>query len=131
MYKNMKNKMLILLSFLFVSACFPLTGYGLKEININDDKEQVIKKIGRPYTKKSFYNKEYMVYYVYDDIFSLFFNIKRFPYVGFYPLLRTGEEYWIVLENNKVVAVASARNLNNYNIPKALDVKGGTVEVVE
>ena len=127
----MKSKILILLSFLFISACFPLTGYGLKEININDNKEEVIKKIGKPYTKKSFYNKEYMVYYVYDDIFSLFFNIKRFPYIGFYPFLRTGEEYWIVLENNKVVAVGSARNLNNYNIPKALDAKGGVVEVTK
>ena len=119
----MYKKFLVLILPLLLSACFPLTGYGVKDINISDTKETVIEKIGQPYTKKAFYNKEYMGYYVYDDIFSLFLNIKQFPYVGFYPFLRTGVEYWVILEDNKVVAFGSAKNFNN-NIPKSLNANG-------
>lgn len=114
--------------FLLLTACFPLTENGLKKIDVQDTKEQVVDKIGNPYSKKAFYNKEYMIYYVYDDIFDLFINQTKFPFVGFYPFLRTGKEYWIILEDNKVVAFGLAKNFGN-NIPKALNAKGGTLEV--
>jgi hypothetical protein len=114
--------------FLLLAACFPLTGNGLKSVNIQDARKEVISKIGNPYSKKAFYNKEYMVYYVYDDIFGLLFTKERFPFIGFYPFLRTGTEYWIILEDDKVVAFGSAKNFGN-NIPRALNAKGITLEV--
>lgn len=114
--------------FLLLVACFPLTGNGLKNVNVQDAKKDVIDKIGNPYSKKAFYNKEYMVYYVYDDIFGLFFTKERFPFIGFYPFLRTGTEYWVILEDDKVVAFGSAKNFAN-NIPRALNTKGIILEV--
>lgn len=113
-----------------LSSCFPLTGNGLKDINFQDSKENVIEKIGKPYSKKLFYNKEYMVYYVHDGVFDLFFSSTEIPYIGFYPFLRTGKEYWIILEDNKVVAVGLAKNFKS-NIPKALSTKGVVLEATD
>lgn len=123
MYKKFSFVILTLLS-----SCFPLTGNGLKDVNFQDTKEEVIDTIGKPYTKKLFYNKEYMVYYIHDSIFDLLFSTNEFPYIGFYPFLRTGNEYWVILEDNKVVAVGLAKNFGN-NIPKALNATGGAWEV--
>ncbi|MDD2840074.1 MAG: hypothetical protein PHY80_03005 [Rickettsiales bacterium] len=126
----MYKKYLSITLFLLLAACFPLTGNGLKHVDVQDTKEEVIQKIGNPYSKRAFYNKEYMIYYVYDDIFGLFFTKDRLPFIGFYPFLRTGSEYWVILEDNKVVAFGSAKNFGN-NIPRALNTKGGTLEVID
>ena len=125
----MHIKYIIIALFVALTACFPLTENGLKKIDVRDTKEQVVEKIGSPYTKKAFYNKEYMVYYVYDDVFDLFINQTKFPFVGFYPFLRTGKEYWVILEDNKVVAFGLAKNFGN-NIPRALNARSGTLEVL-
>lgn len=108
---------------LLVNGCFPLTSNSLKKINVNDTEEHVSKVLGKPFSKKAYYNKVYLVYYVHDDLFSVFFNFKKFPFVGFSPLLRTGDEYWIAIEDGKVVSFGTAKNFGN-NIPKALNNKG-------
>ncbi len=124
------NKVLcFLLLILVLNACTPVTSNSLKKINTNDTEEQVKKILGNPYSKKAYYNKTYLVYYVYDDFFSIFVNLKKFPFFGFPPLLRTGDEYWIILEDNRVVAFGLSKNFGN-NIPRALSTRGGTLEVL-
>lgn len=115
---------------LSVNACFPLTSNSLKHINVNDTEKQVIKILGSPFSKKVYRNKTFLVYYVHDDFFSIFFNIKKFPFVGFFPFLRTGEEYWVILENDKVIAFGSSRNFNN-GLYKSFLSKNITPEVLE
>ena len=112
-------KVFCIIMFILLSACFPLTSNSVKSINVNDTKEKVIDKLGKPFSKKAYYNKEYLVYYIHDDFFSLFINLKKFPFIGFSPFLRTGEEYWIIVEGNKVVSFGNATNFGN-NIPRAL-----------
>ena len=116
------KKCLCTLLILFLSSCFPLTSNSLNKIEIGDSKEHVVKKLGKQYTQKGYYNKTFLVYYVHDSFFEIFFNAKEFPFIGFYPFLRTGKEYWVVIENNKVVSFGNADNYKN-NIPKALDSK--------
>ena len=105
-----------------MSACFPLTSNSLNGIKVGDNRKHVIKVLGKPYTTKAYYSKTFLVYYVHDSLFEIFSNIKKFPYIGFYPFLRTGKEYWVVLEGEEVVSFADADNYKN-NIPKALDNK--------
>lgn len=108
---------------ILLSGCFPLTSNSLKKINVDYTEDQVVKVLGKPFSKKAYYNKVYLVYYIHDDLFSIFFNIKRFPFVGFSPFLRTGDEYWIIMENDRVVSFGTAKNFGS-NIPKALNNKG-------
>lgn len=119
-------KRAIFIIFLFLSGCFPLTSNSLKKLSVNDTEEQVIKTLGKPFSKKVYYNKVFLIYYIHDDFFSIFFNLKKFPFIGFYPLLRTGDEYWIIMEDNKLVSFGSAKNFGN-NIPRALNDKGATL----
>jgi outer membrane protein assembly factor BamE (lipoprotein component of BamABCDE complex) len=111
-----------LLSFLFLLACFPLTSNSLNKIRVGDSREHVINVLGKQYTKKAYYSKTYLVYYIHDSFFEIFFNSKEFPFIGFYPLIRTGKEYWVIIDNDKVVSFGNANNYKN-NIPKALDSK--------
>lgn len=113
---------------ILLSGCFPLTSNSLKKLNVNDNEEQVIKVLGKPFSKKAYYNKVYWVYYVHDDLFSVFFNIKRFPFIGFSPLLRTGDEYWIIMEDGRVVSFGTAKNFKN-SIPRALTNNGTVVDL--
>lgn len=122
-------KMFAFLSiFILLTACFPLTSNSFKKINVGDSEKRVVKVLGNPTSKKAYYNKEHFVYYVHQDFFSLFFNIKRFPFIGFYPFLRTGEEYWVIMEDDKVVSFGSSSNYKN-SIPRALDSRGLTVDL--
>lgn len=114
--------------FILLTACFPVTSNGFKKVNVGDSKKQVVKILGRPTSKKAYYSKEHYVYYVHQDFFSLFFNIKRFPFVGFYPFLRTGEEYWVIMEDDKVVSFGSSSNYKN-SIPRALDSRSLVVDL--
>jgi hypothetical protein len=79
-------------------------------------KEEVVSTMGsEPAEKMAFGGKEVLVYYLHASVFDLIFNQKRLPYVGFYPLLQTGREYWIVLERDRdrVVAFGYAENFGN------------------
>ena len=113
---------------LCLTSCFPVTANGFKKIKYNDTEDEVVKILGAPYTKKNYYNKEYFIYYVHDDVFSLFFSKSRFPFIGFYPFLRTGEEYWVIFENGKVVSFGNSSNFNN-SIPRALSNNGISVDL--
>ena len=55
-------KVFCIIMFILLSACFPLTSNSVKSINVNDTKEKVIDKLGKPFSKKAYYNKEYLVY---------------------------------------------------------------------
>lgn len=123
-------KFLFFIILILLTSCFPLTSNGLKNIKINDNETEVFKKIGKPFSKKAYYNKTYWVYYVHDDLFSIFSNFRKFPFIGFYPFLRTGEEYWIIIEDNRVVAWGLSKNFGN-NLPRALSSSGGTLEVTK
>jgi hypothetical protein len=76
-------------------------------------KEVVLVMGDGPAEKKSFGGKEVMVYYVYSSIFDLIVNWEKFPYVGFYPLLSTGQEFWIILNDNRVESFGYAKNFSN------------------
>lgn len=102
-----------------LTGCFPLTGNAIKKINVSDSKESVVGTLGKPYSKKASYNKEFYVYYIHDSLFDLFLSSK-FPFVGFYPLMRTGNEYWIIFENDRVVAFGDARNFKS-DVPRSLN----------
>jgi len=126
----MSKTFFILMLIFLLNSCLPLTSYSLKNVNVSDTKEKVVDTLGKPYTKRIYYNKEFMVYYIHDSFFSLFFNTKEFPFIGFYPFLRTGTEYWIILEDNKVVASGPAKNFGN-SISRGLSNSGvSTLEVI-
>lgn len=121
---------LILLFFvsILLSSCFPLTSNSLKKIHLNDSEKDVTNVLGKPFSKKAHYSKEQLVYYIHDDFFSIFFNLKKFPFIGFYPLLRTGEEYWIVIEEGKVVSFDSASNYRSMGINKSVKDKSSRID---
>ena len=119
--KSGSSVFFVLFCFLCTS-CLPLTSNGFKNIHVNYSAEQVIDVLGEPATQNEFYSKKYMIYYVHDSVFSLFFNKNVFPFIGFYPLLRTGTEYWVILDYDKVVGFGPAKQFGN-NIPKELDAK--------
>lgn len=121
---------LLLVLFFVLSSCFPVTSNSLKKININNTEEEVIRILGKPFSKKAYYTKEYLVYYVHDSFFDVFFNKDQFPFIGFYPILRTGSEYWIIMDNGKVVAFGLSKNFGN-SLPKALNNKGTMLEIME
>lgn len=109
-------------------SCFPLTSNSLKKLNVNDSEKDVVKVLGKPFSKKAYYNKVYWVYYVHDDFFSIFFNFSRFPFVGFSPFLRTGDEYWVIMEDGRVVSFGSAKNFKG-SIPRALTSNSAVVDL--
>jgi len=98
----------------FLTSCFPTTNYSLKKLRLNDSKPMVLKIMGKPSSISMHYNKEFLVYYIHDDFFDLIFPSK-FPFVGFYPLTRTGKKYWIVLEDGHLISYGEAEY---YNIDK-------------
>lgn len=115
-------KTLFVLSFILVAGCFPTTNVAINKIDVGMTKKQVTKVMGKPYSTNAFYNKDFFVYYVHEDFIDLFIS-KKFPFIGFYPIIRTGTEYWIVLENARVVSYGEARHFKN-NVPNALSSKG-------
>jgi hypothetical protein len=72
--------------------------------------KQEVEAIFGPSEEKKFYqNREILVYYLHNSLFDMIFS-KNFPFIGFFPLIRTGKEFWIVLENEQVVAMGYADN---------------------
>jgi hypothetical protein len=102
----------------------------LKSIEVGDSKSEVIDKIGKPYYKMEYYTKQHLVYYMYDDLMSLFFTEDKFPYIGFYPLLRTGTEYWVIVEGDKVVSHGRKdAYIGSGSITKTLNSKNIILEI--
>jgi hypothetical protein len=103
----MVKKIIIFFLLFFITACFPSTHRGLNQLQLNDSKTTVIKVMGKPSSTSILYDREVMVYYVHEDFADLIFA-KKFPFIGFYPLVRTGKKYWIVLQDNRLVAFGEA-----------------------
>ena len=96
-----------------LSSCCILTNNATKKLYFNQSKEEVEQILGKPDAKAVFYSKEYYVYYIHSDIYDLFLNRSKFPYIGIYPFLRTGKEFWVVFENNNLIYFGKADILGN------------------
>ena len=93
--------------FVFTLSGCAVTPYSIRHVEHDMTKEEVIKKVGKPYTIKSVRDVELMTYYLHEDLVDFFISPK-FPYFLPYPFIRTGHEYWVILEDNQVIAVGSA-----------------------
>lgn len=113
----MKKYNILLL--LLLTSCFPLHTKVSNKLYYNQSSKDVIEKIGQPGFSQRYYSKEIYGYYVHDSIFDLFINTKKFPWIGFYPFLRTGKEFYIILDDNKVVAYGLKSNFSQ-TIPTLL-----------
>jgi hypothetical protein len=69
--------------------------------------EEVKGIMGAVSEKKLYFDKKILVYYVHSSVFDIVFS-KSFPYVGPFPFNRTGKEFWVVMENNVVIAFGYA-----------------------
>ena len=59
--------------------------------------------MGKPSSTNIYYDKEVFVYYIHDDFIDLLFT-NKFPFIGFYPLLRTGKKHVVVLEDGHLIS---------------------------
>lgn len=96
MFKKLLGIVLLLLS----SACFPLSPYALNHISRGMSMQEVQANFGSPHSTLINGNLTILVYYLNDSVFS-FFTSSRFPFVGIYPLARTGTEYWLVFQHQE------------------------------
>lgn len=110
---------LALLILLNLTACFPTTNYTTKKLYYKQPKEEVLKIMGKPFSKKAFYTKEYYVYYIHNDIFDLIITTSKFPYFGFYPFMRTGKEFWIIFENEEIISFGNSTNYRT-DLPRSM-----------
>lgn len=97
------TKIAFLLSIFLITSCFPSTNRGLNKLRLNDSKYMVVKIMGKPSSTSIHYDKEILTYFIHDDFFDLIFSSK-FPFVGFYPLLRTGRKHWVILEKGHLIS---------------------------
>ncbi|MDR2077936.1 MAG: hypothetical protein LBP39_03145 [Rickettsiales bacterium] len=85
--------------------------YVTSGLQAGSTREEAVLAMGyEPAEKKSFGGRDVMVYYLYSSIFDFIINGDKFPFFGFYPLLATGQEFWIILNKDKVEAFGYARN---------------------
>ena len=80
-----------------------------KNIDISTYLMPLIKEIKLDLEKND-ENKEIYIYYVHDSILDLFLT-PRFPFIGFYPINRTGEEFWLLFEYNSLVKTSKRNDL--------------------
>ena len=97
---------------LFVNA----EPYSLNKLKYGLNKEEVVNNVfgSKPFEKKIVdSSKEIYVYYIHSSLFELFLNKEKFPYIGFYPLNRTGREYWLLFDNKEgLIKSAYAKEWN-------------------
>ena len=98
----MKN-LLILGVVLLLSSCALNTNYSLNKLYYGQSKNEVIRIMSTPSSKRILdQNREVYIYYIHDSLLDLFLTSK-FPFVGFYPINRTGKEIHLYFENNELV----------------------------
>lgn len=102
--KNTNIYISILLT-LFLTSCVSRTTSMTTKLQINMSKEEVIKIMGKPEEKRILNKNDIFVYYLHDSILSLIIG-STFPYVGFYPINRTGKEYWVIFNGNNQLYTA-------------------------
>jgi hypothetical protein len=86
-----------------LNGCFALTPYSMKNLNVGMTRKEVRKIMGQPYSCAYGNGKEYDSYYLHRGVFDLFLD-TNFPFVGFYPLRRTGKEHYVVYKKGKLVS---------------------------
>lgn len=111
--------MKLLLILFFLCGCFPLTNVSINKLQYKQSMKDVVKIMGNPTERKVYYTKDYFVYYIHRDIYDLFINTSKFPYIGFYPFMRTGKEFWVIFENNELVSFGNKENYKN-DLPQAI-----------
>lgn len=120
----MNNKHLQILLYFFIvlilQSCGGITTtYHINRLNYGLDNKNIVKLMGKPAEKKIINeNEKIYVYYIHSSVFDLFLNPERFPYIGFYPLNRTGKEFWIVLNNDELESSGYKNDIkifNNFN----------------
>lgn len=116
---KIKSKKTILLLFFLLVSCFPLHSKISNKLYYNQPKEDVKKKMGKPDFSQRYYSKEIYGYYLHESIYDLFINSKRFPWIGFYPFLRTGKEFYVIFDDDKVVSYGFKSNFSQ-TIPTLL-----------
>lgn len=109
MHKTHKELVLVILSIILIAlitSCSPLTPYAMNDVKHNMTKQQVVSRLGKPYSVKTVRDVEFLTYFVHEDVMDLFLT-NRFPFILPYPFVRTGSEYWVILENDKVIGAGS------------------------
>ena len=102
-------KYLLLISIFMLSSCAITTNYSLNKLQYGQSKNDVIKAIGSPTSKRILgESNEVYIYYVHDSLFDLFLT-ARFPFIGFYPINRTGKEILLYFNDNKLVKSIGAK----------------------
>ena len=95
--------LLILTVGMLLSSCALNTNYSLNKLYYGQSKKEVIRIMNTPSSKRILdKNKEVYIYYLHDSILDLFLT-SRFPFVGFYPINRTGKEICLYFENNELI----------------------------
>lgn len=106
----------LIISFLQSCSSSINTTYSLNNLRYGMSKNDVINNIfkSKPTEKKIIgKDKEIYVYYIHSSLFELFLNKEKFPYIGFYPLNRTGREYWLLFDNKEgLIKSAYAKEWN-------------------
>lgn len=118
MKNKVKGKIIYIFIMLLLQSCASsiTTPYQINRIFYGQSEKSIIKTMGSPAERKIINEDEKIfVYYIHSTIFDLFFNIERFPYLGFYPINRTGKEFWIILKNNRLKSSGYVKDLNKYN----------------
>jgi hypothetical protein len=90
--------------------------YLTNDLTTGSTRAEAISAMGSEPTRKMASAKmDVLVYYLHASVFDLVFSPQKAPFVGFYPLLRTGQEFWVVLDRarDKVVAFGYAENFSN------------------
>lgn len=111
-------KIIVIILCCFLQSCSSSinTTYNLSNLKYGISKKNVIDNVfkSKPAEKKIIdKDKEIYVYYIHSSLFELFLNIERFPYIGFYPINRTGREYWLLFDSEEgLIKSAYAKEWN-------------------
>ncbi|MDR3079288.1 MAG: hypothetical protein LBU15_04625 [Rickettsiales bacterium] len=113
----MLARSLLLVPLLLVTACTGIVHIHLtRELRGGSSRGEAIAAMGSdPAEQRASSRMDVLVYYLHASLFDLVFSQRRAPFFGFYPLLLTGHEFWIVVDRNRdrVVAFGYAENFGS------------------
>ncbi|MBR2141386.1 MAG: hypothetical protein IJ853_03430 [Rickettsiales bacterium] len=113
---RLRAKCLVFLVFLLQSCYSVNSNYSLNKLKYGLSEEEIRKNVFscEPAEKNIVdETKVVYVYYIHSSIFDLIFNSERFPYIGFYPINRTGKEYWLLVDKKDgLIKSGYAKNWN-------------------
>lgn len=88
------------------------TYYPTNSLGEGDSRDDVLRIMGNPSRTFLMDGREFLVYDLSSSMSESVFG-KNAPYLGIAPLTRTGNEYYVVLENGKVIGYGDADNYRN------------------